>query len=101
MKIYIAGPITGIEDFQLHFALAQKRLRDAGHVTMNPATLALNEGFTHADYMHICFAMLHVCDGVYMLDGWRDSKGATMEYEYALKTQKVIMFEGGGEQSER
>ena len=94
MKIYIAGPITGIEDFQLHFALAQKRLRDVGHVTMNPATLALNEGFDHADYMHICFAMLRVCDGVYMLDGWRESKGTCMEFEYMKHAGKVIMFEG-------
>ena len=94
MKIYIAGSITGTPDYQQHFAEAERRLRDAGHVTMNPATLALNEGFYHAEYMHICFAMLRVCRAVYMLDGWRDSKGATMEYEFALKTQKVIMFEG-------
>ena len=94
MKIYIAGPITGIEDFQLHFALAQKRLRDAGHLTMNPATLSLNEGFTHAEYMHICFAMLRVCDGIYMLDGWRESKGACMEFEYMKHAGKIIMFEG-------
>ena len=94
MKIYIAGPITGAPDYQQHFADAEQRLRGAGHVTMNPATLALNKGFTHAEYMHICFAMLRVCDGVYMLDGWRDSKGATMEFEFALHTDKIMMFEG-------
>ena len=93
MKIYIAGPITGTPDYQQHFADAEQRLRGAGHVTMNPATLALNEGFEHADYMHICFAMIDICDWVLMLRGWRSSKGACMEYEYARENNKIIMFE--------
>ena len=94
MKVYVAGPITNTPDYKQYFAAAEKRLRDAGHVTMNPAVLGY--GFTHSEYMHVCFAMIDVCDAVYMLDGWQDSKGACMEYEYALKAGKIIMFEGEG-----
>ena len=94
MKIFIAGPITGVPDYKQHFAAAEKRLRDAGHVTMNPATLAENEGFDHADYMHVCFAMLRVCKGIYLLEGWRESKGACMEFNYARQVKKIIAFEG-------
>ena len=96
MKTYIAGKITNYFEYEQHFARAEKRLHDAGHTTMNPATLAQNEGFNHADYMHVCFAMIDVCDAVYMLTGWQASKGATMEYEYARKHSKIIMFEGEG-----
>lgn len=96
MKIYIAGPITGAPDYQQHFARAERRLHDAGHITMNPATLAQNEGFPHADYMHICFAMIDVCEAIYMLKGWQASKGACMEYEYTRKQGRIIMFEGEG-----
>ena len=92
MKIYIAGPITGVPDYKQHFAAAEKRLRDAGHITMNPAVLP--EGFTHAEYMHICYAMIDVCEAVYMLEGWRESKGARWEHAKAYRDEKTIMFEG-------
>lgn len=92
MKVYVAGPITNTPDYKQHFAAAEKRLRDAGHVTMNPA--ALGYGFTHSEYMHICFAMIDVCDAVYMLDGWQDSRGARMEYDRAKWLEMKILFEG-------
>lgn len=92
MKIYIAGPITGVPDYKQHFTAAEKRLRDAGHVTMNPAILP--EGFEHHEYMHICYAMIDVCEAVYMLTDWRNSKGALMEYNRALFLKMPLLFEG-------
>lgn len=64
------------------------QLKKQGYITMSPAVLASNGGFEHSDYMHVCFAMIDVCDAVYMQKDWRDSKGARMELQYARKFKK-------------
>lgn len=47
MKIYIAGPITGIPDYKERFAKAEAELKAKGHAVMNPA--ALPEGFEYSE----------------------------------------------------
>ncbi len=93
MKVYIAGKITGNPDYKQQFAEAEKKLREKGHTTMNPAVLP--DGFEHQEYMRVCFSMIDVCDAVFFLDNWRDSKGANMEYNYAFEQNKGIMLEEG------
>lgn len=95
MKIYIAGKITGEteSDIQNKFFAAKTNLIRQGHKTMSPAVLTANQDFEHEDYMHICYAMIDVCDVVYMLSDWQKSKGARMELQYAADHQKEIMYE--------
>ena len=93
MKVYIAGKITGNPSYKQQFAEAEKKLREKGFTTMSPAVLP--DGFEHQEYMKICFSMIDVCDAVFFLDNWRDSIGATMEYNYAFEQNKGIMFEEG------
>ena len=93
MKVYIAGKITGNPDYKQQFAEVEKKLREKGHTTMNPAVLP--DGFDHHEYMQICFSMIDVCDAVYFLSNWGDSTGAKMEYEYAFRGNKELMFEEG------
>lgn len=90
MKLYIAGKITDNPGYKEQFAEAEKALREQGHTTMNPAVLP--EGFEHHEYMKICFSMIDVCEGLYLLDNWQDSKGAKMELEYAIPKGKTIVF---------
>lgn len=91
MKIYIAGKITGLEDYKERFKAAQGYLEAIGHTVMNPAVL---EGeFEHHEFMHICFAMIDVCDSVYFLNNWEDSKGAKLEHSYAIKNDKWIKYQ--------
>lgn len=89
MKTYIAGPITGVPNYEVAFREAEMTLLMKGHRVMNPAVLP--EGFTHAEYMHICYAMLDVCDAIHMLPGWQDSPGAKMEFIYATNHGKVVL----------
>jgi len=91
MKLYIAGKITDNPDYKQQFAEAEKQLKYAGHVTMNPAVLP--DGFEHHEYMAICFSMIDVCEGLYFLSNWRDSKGARMEFDRAIDKGKTIMFQ--------
>jgi len=89
MKIYIAGKITDNPNYMEQFAAAEKTLQEQGHVTMNPTILPY--GFEHHEYMKVCFSMIDVCEGIYLLDNWQDSKGAKMEYEYATTNGKMVI----------
>lgn len=95
MKVYIAGKVTGLGKAEVFkkFNDGVSQLKKQGCITMSPAVLALNSGFGHSDYMHVCFAMIDVCDAVYMQKDWRDSKGARMELQYARKCRKKIFYE--------
>ena len=95
MKVYISGKITGLEKSAVlsKFYASAKALKKDGYTVMSPAVLVLNEGFDHADYMHICYAMIDVCDAVYMQKDWQNSQGAQMERDYAEERQKPIIFE--------
>ena len=74
MKVYIAGKITGLDEALVFkkFNESKRQLRRQGCSVMSPAVLASNDGFAHSDYMHICFAMIDVCDAVYMQKDWQD-----------------------------
>ena len=93
MKIYIAGKITGHENYKADFKKAELDLKLKGHIVLNPAdTVARIDGLKHEEYLHICLAMIDIADAVTFLPNWKDSKGAKMEMEYAKKANKKIMY---------
>ncbi|WP_215395420.1 DUF4406 domain-containing protein [Klebsiella pneumoniae] len=76
MKIYIAGPMTGRENFNREaFNKEAERLTRHGHTVLNPASLP--DGLEQREYMDICFAMLCCADAILMLPSWQTSSGAT------------------------
>lgn len=89
MKVYIAGKITGDENYRGKFAKAQDELEKDGHIVLNPAVLP--EGLTKGEYMRICFAMIDTADEVHFLPGWQDSEGAKVEYAYCLYVGKRVI----------
>ena len=91
MKIYIAGPITGIEDYKGKFEEAEERLGKLGGIVLNPAVLPA--GLTQEEYMRICIPMLNICDTIYMLSGWEKSVGAKIEHSLAVQAGKTIIYE--------
>jgi len=92
MKIYISGEITNDPNYKEKFAKAEEYLKAKGHVIMNPAILP--EGFEYEDYMTICFAMIDVCDAMYMLKDWEESPGAERELIHAEINWKKAYYEG-------
>ncbi len=91
MKIYIAGKITGLTDYKEVFAEAEAQMIAQGHSVMNPA--GLNAGFGYEDYMKICFSMIDVCDGIFMINNWSDSDGAKRELKYAIEQCKNVYLD--------
>ncbi|HIF3098365.1 TPA: DUF4406 domain-containing protein [Salmonella enterica] len=87
--IYIAGHMTGLEDFnRTAFTMAATRLRTQGHTVLNPAMLP--DGLTYEHYMDIGLAMLRGADEIYLLDGWEDSEGAKREFSLARRLGLTI-----------
>lgn len=97
MKIYISGPITGKIGYMERFEEVEKKLMAAGLVPINPAKVngQLPEGLSHSEYMKTSLAMLDMCEAVYMLDGWQESKGCGIEFEYAYEHGIAVYFENG------
>lgn len=94
MKVYVAGKITGLthEEYCAKFAAKRHELEARGYKVMIPVDINATDGFEHSDYMHVCYAMIDVCDAVYMLPDWKESKGARMELQYAADHRKKIFY---------
>lgn len=90
MIVYIAGPITGVMDYEKKFNEAERLLTEQGFTVLNPAWLPQGLGDCD-DYMRICLPMIALADTVAMLDGWQDSRGACREWGYAKALDKYII----------
>ncbi len=86
-KVYISGPITGTKDYLEKFEDIETALVlvHQGVEVINPAKVNANlpESTTWEEYMRMSLCMLSMCDGIYMMEGWQQSRGATLEYAYA------------------
>lgn len=98
MKIYVAGKITGENRWEMKakFTRTAEQLKREGNSPFVPCVLPDYPEVPHSDYMHICYAMIDVCDAVYMLADWQQSKGARMELQYACDHRKEILYENPG-----
>lgn len=87
--VYIAGPITGVKDYQTRFSYVQHRLEEKGYIVINPAMLP--EGLKH--YMAICYAMIDQADIILFLKGWEESEGSCLERAYGIRNKKNLWYE--------
>lgn len=115
MKLYIAGPMTGRDAYNHRaFMAAAERLRNMGHEPVTPFQANSEVWRRHHDrdfdpYADTCdyggpllremfaadVALLLSADGIALLDGWRDSKGAQMELRLAEMFGLDVMDEYG------
>ena len=90
MIVYLAGPITGRENYRAPFLEADAHLSNLGHTVLNPAMLP--EGLGDCDrYMQVCLPMIDVADAVVLLPGGEDSRGACREWGYATAKGKLVI----------
>lgn len=98
-RIYISGPITGVKNYKRYFQGAKDALTAKGYDVVNPAelTAVIGDSFTYDEILAIDLDLLSRCDAMVQLPRWENSRGANIEYGYALATDKIIIkLEGGG-----
>ena len=97
MTVYISGPITGTTDYMKRFQAAEKHLMDIGHRALNPARTnqCYPEGTAWEEYMRNSIRILSKADAIYLLKGWRGSRGACLEQQIAVALGMTIMEEEG------
>jgi nucleoside 2-deoxyribosyltransferase len=91
-SVYLFGAITGDPEYRLKFEKAEKTLKEAGYIVLNPTVLP--EGLPYEKCMEICFTMIDACDVMYGLDGWEASPGALREYFYGHAKKKEFILNG-------
>jgi hypothetical protein len=85
-RLYIAGPITGIQDDNAPaFAAAARLLRAAGYAVVSPLEVCPEKGLHWSEYMRRDIPELLKCDAVALLPGYAKSKGALLETHIALE----------------
>jgi len=83
MKLYLAGPMTGIPEHNFPaFNEAAEELRQAGYDVVNPAEQGSNEA-SWAEYMKRDIPLLLQCEAVATLPNWDASRGARLEVHIA------------------
>lgn len=99
--IYLAGPMSGLPDFNYPaFHAAAAKLRADGHTVLNPAEnpepSPRGDTVTWADWMRLALAQLIQADTVVLLPGWWVSRGAVVEYKLARDLGLAIIEYHGG-----
>ena len=91
MILYIAGPMTGYPGHNYPaFHAAADSLRVAGYSVLNPAEPVIAERMPDAEsvpwewWMRRALRLLLDADGVALLPGWHESRGARIEHELAI-----------------
>lgn len=110
MKVYVAGPMTGYPDHNVPaFDAATAKLRSLLFHVVSPPDVTRSYGVTirginsdgtidPAAYCQLVKldiqAMLQDCERIYVLPGWRESKGAKLEVAIGLACgMKIYDFE--------
>lgn len=92
-KFFISGPMSGVPDFNYPtFESAAAYLRSKGLDVVSPHELHDgNMGHGYAYYLRRDLRALLDCDVLVQLPGWRESRGAVVEYEVAQALCMLVM----------
>jgi hypothetical protein len=83
--------MTGLPEYNFPaFHAAEARLRARGYDVANPARHGVIEGAQWQDYMRLAITALMTCDGVAVLTGWQQSRGATIEVDIARRLSMPV-----------
>lgn len=86
LSVYIAGPMSGLEDFNFPaFNQAEQLWKAKGWRVVNPASF--DDGDTSQTWLYYMardLPELIRCDAIAMLPNWKGSRGAELEHTVAI-----------------
>lgn len=92
-RIYMAGPMTGLPDFNFPaFNAAAGALRAIGQAVENPAENPKPSEPTWENYLRAALTQMLRCDSIMLLPGWEESRGALLEKHVAEALGMSVMF---------
>lgn len=92
MRIYVAGPMTGVPDMNYPlFNDVAAKLREQGHDVFNPAEELPDLSYREAMAKDMEFISNHAT-AICMLPGWENSPGARAEHALACCLKLTIMY---------
>lgn len=85
-KVYIAGAVSNLpyQEAMENFKKAEEFLYSRGDTPVNP-TKHCDVSWDWDECMKKVIPLLLQCDKIYMLKGWKQSRGAKLEHFIALK----------------
>lgn len=93
-RIYIAGPMTGLPDFNYPaFHAEAARLRALGFHVENPAENPAPACGSWEGFMRLAIAQLVSCDAIWLLPGWSASRGARIEHGLAVQLRLAVIYQ--------
>lgn len=92
--IYVAGPMTGLPDFNYPaFRAAARQLRENGWSVYDPTENDDgSQGKPWDFYLRASVRQVSVCNAIALLPGWEDSKGANLELYVAMTLGMKVYF---------
>ena len=94
-KAYISGQISGLpyDDVEAKFAAAEAKLQAQGFETVSPLNNGIPINAPWEIHVAMDVVLLMGCDTIYLLPDWQQSKGATLEKNFAELTGKIVIYE--------
>lgn len=91
-RVYVAGPMTGVADFNYPaFNAVAAQLHTLGYEVENPADHGIVDGAQWADYMAYDLTRLGLCGVIALLPDWEKSKGAKLEVLIAERLGMTVV----------
>lgn len=87
---YLSGSVTNDPDFRDKFDYAEFQLKNRGYKVLNPVKHE-KDGKEWSYYLRKDLRKLTRCQGIILIDGWENSKGALLELKVAQELGLAVM----------
>lgn len=93
-KCYISGRISGLPrmEAERNFSSSVLQLVREGYIPVNPMNNGVPYWMPWCVHMVVDLFSLAFCDTIALQDNWRESRGARIEYRFAIYLGKDVIF---------
>lgn len=97
---YLSGPMSGYPEYNYpEFERTKKNLERQGYKIVSPHECepdpdagSISEEQLWENMMVKCMAKMEECNGIILMEGWPESRGARRELEYAIRNHWPVFY---------